>query len=615
MSVYSFRFQVIENVVATSAKISAGFAKMTSAAASFAGKVNTMPKSIEQLETEMRQLQKAQSQTFDLREIRRYGIEIDALDKKVRKLKGDQAASAGASGGGMFGGMGGMLAGVAASVGVADIATTAAKAQGLANALEFTSGGAEKAAPRIAELERQVDRMGLSLESSMIGFKTLDASLMGSGITASQSMDIFRGVSTGVSAMGLSADDAQGVFLALGQIASKGKVQAEELRGQIGERVPGALGIAADAMGVTTAQLDKMMERGELMASDFLPRFAAQMEKSFIGGLDKSSKSLQANMNRINNSIYKLKLSLIPAIERIVSALSGLVGFVQRNADAIAGLAVAIGYAYTVFKVATLAQAAWNVILVISTFLTGGLTGAVAALNAVFWANPIAWVIGLLGALTVALLYCWNNFDGFRGFLVGMWGVIKEFGSIVYDFMIAPLVAAGKVLVGTFTLDPKMVSEGVAQGMAAAEKIANGDGLRTRITKAFTNGWNDGVANTTKINPIGNFFKGASGTPQAAGNANADNRTTGADGWAELAATGGKAGKAAATGGKIGIDNALKSSVSGSREGMKNININIQSLIQSLSFNTGSMTETTTIIRQEIERALLTAVNDANYAN
>ena len=44
-------------------------------------------------------------------------------------------------------------------------------------------------------------------------------------------------------------------MLALAQMASKGTVQAEELRGQLGERLPGAFKIAAAAMGVTQAEL------------------------------------------------------------------------------------------------------------------------------------------------------------------------------------------------------------------------------------------------------------------------------------------------------------------------------------------------------------------------
>jgi tape measure domain-containing protein len=64
-------------------------------------------------------------------------------------------------------------------------------------------------------------------------------------------------------------------------MASKGKVSAEELRGQLGERIPGALGIAARAMGMTQAQFNEMLDSGKIMAEDFLPKFSKRIKKHF----------------------------------------------------------------------------------------------------------------------------------------------------------------------------------------------------------------------------------------------------------------------------------------------------------------------------------------------
>lgn len=83
---------------------------------------------------------------------------------------------------------------------------------------------------------------------------------------------IFESVSMAGSALALSKDQMDGVFLALGQMISKGKVQAEELRGQLGERLPGAFDMAAKAMGVTTAKLDDMLKKGQVTAEEMLPK-------------------------------------------------------------------------------------------------------------------------------------------------------------------------------------------------------------------------------------------------------------------------------------------------------------------------------------------------------
>lgn len=107
------------------------------------------------------------------------------------------------------------------------------------------------------------------MESSYKGFQTLSGSLKGTALEGQATRDIFDAVGIAATVMNLSAEQSEGAFLALSQMASKGKVQAEELRGQLGERIPGALNIAARAMGVTQAQLNDMLDKGKSMPQTF----------------------------------------------------------------------------------------------------------------------------------------------------------------------------------------------------------------------------------------------------------------------------------------------------------------------------------------------------------
>ena len=91
---------------------------------------------------------------------------------------------------------------------------------------------------------------------------------------------IFESISKAAVAMGLSVEQQEGAFLALTQMLSKGNVQAEELRGQLSERLPGAFGIMAKSMGVTEMQLDKLLKEGKVMAAEVLPAFAKELEKA-----------------------------------------------------------------------------------------------------------------------------------------------------------------------------------------------------------------------------------------------------------------------------------------------------------------------------------------------
>jgi len=166
-----------------------------------------------------------------------------------------------------------------------EVAETRKRLEQLENAIRVASGNAGEYRKNLDFLRNITAELGLDAESAAQGFKTLLGSLQGTNLTSRQARDIFRQVSTAVSAMGLSGEDANGVFLAFGQILSKGKVSSEELRGQIGERLPGAFAIAARSLGVTMQELDKMLEQGELISEEFLPKFAAELERTFGQGV------------------------------------------------------------------------------------------------------------------------------------------------------------------------------------------------------------------------------------------------------------------------------------------------------------------------------------------
>lgn len=202
--------------------------------------------------------------------------------------------------------------------------------EGFENAIKFASGSAKEGNANLDFLRKTAQKLGLDLESSIKGFKTLQASAKSAGVSTSETRDVFESVSIAVSAMNLSAEDAEGVFLALGQILSKGTVQSEELRGQIGERLPGAFNIAAQAMGVTTRELNKMLEQGQVISTDFLPKFARELRNNFSGALDQSTNSLQANTNRLKNSFTELQLAIGNQFKGALSVASGgLASFVD----------------------------------------------------------------------------------------------------------------------------------------------------------------------------------------------------------------------------------------------------------------------------------------------
>lgn len=121
------------------------------------------------------------------------------------------------------------------------------------------------AGAQLQAVYEQANRVGLKFVETAEAAKSFFAAGQGTSL-APQLNDIFKAVTNAGAALQLSTEQVNGTFIALGQMMSKGKVQAEELRGQLGERLPGAFQMAARAMGMTTAELDKFMADGKLTA-------------------------------------------------------------------------------------------------------------------------------------------------------------------------------------------------------------------------------------------------------------------------------------------------------------------------------------------------------------
>jgi tape measure domain-containing protein len=144
---------------------------------------------------------------------------------------------------------------------------------------------------------------------------------------------IFRSVSKAAVVFQLDAKDTYEIFRALTQMLSKGTISAEELRGQFGERIPGALAIMADSLGVTLSTLLKLMEDGELLADVVLPKMGEGLEKTFGGRVIKLTQTAQAEINRFANVIdyLKNKIAVSGALDKFVETLKHLGDYLSRE--------------------------------------------------------------------------------------------------------------------------------------------------------------------------------------------------------------------------------------------------------------------------------------------
>lgn len=197
----------------------------------------------------------------------------------------------------------------------------AQQAQQAAGALFNASAAAERLGTQLAFasstpakdmdfLRETTARLGLQFTSTAQAFAGFSAAAKGTSLEGEGARRVFASVAASASVMGLSVDQQSGALLAIQQMMSKGVVSAEEFRGQLGERMPVALQAGAKALEVTTAEFSKMLESGQIIASDFLPKFAVALDELLGDAAENAAGRLDAAVNQMGNAWEQLKTRL-----------------------------------------------------------------------------------------------------------------------------------------------------------------------------------------------------------------------------------------------------------------------------------------------------------------
>lgn len=131
-------------------------------------------------------------------------------------------------------------------------------------------------------------------------YAKMKASGDAAGISTSSLEKMFSSFTRTIAAFNLSTADARLAQLALQQMMSKGKISAEELRRQLGEKIPIAMAAMANAAGVPISQLDKLLKGGKLISHEVMPKFAEELEKMTKNvNLDNIETSLNQQKNKL----------------------------------------------------------------------------------------------------------------------------------------------------------------------------------------------------------------------------------------------------------------------------------------------------------------------------
>lgn len=219
--------------------------------------------------------------------MRRAGTEVDGLTTKLRPLAGALAAA------------------FSVQQGVTALIDANVQAERLGRSLATIATPAFSAREQLGWLREMADRNGVAFDRLSQSFISFAASTRGTTLEGQKTREIYDAIVTSMGRMGRSSEEVSRALQAVGQIASKGTVSMEELRGQLAEAMPGAMQSLANGLGLTTAELIKMTSEGRLLAEDALPALQRELQKTLDATGPEKVAGMEAGWNRLRNAIER----------------------------------------------------------------------------------------------------------------------------------------------------------------------------------------------------------------------------------------------------------------------------------------------------------------------
>ena len=283
-------------------------------------------------------------------------------------------------------------------------------------------------------LRKEAERTGTSFKTLAGAYKNFYSSANMAGFNKNQIQEMFSDVLTAGRGVGVSQQQMGMALLAMEQMLSKGKVSMEELRRQLGNAMPGAFELAAKAMGVTTEQLNELVEKG-LDARVLLPKLTKEMKNYYMEAYLKNIHTLDAELIRLDNAWQDFQKSILQgeageALAQLVRDVTKILRS-QTLLRFIQLISKALGFVIKHLK------------LILLLFGIKTIYNTIRALKALHWAIiDVATSTGVASAATEALAMSYALITS-GSVLAGVKLLTKAMWA-----MCAPLLKLGTILAG-----------------------------------------------------------------------------------------------------------------------------------------------------------------------
>ncbi len=344
---------------------------------------------------------------------------------------------------------------------------------------DLNAGGAVRSAEDLAFLNMQADKTGQSIGGLSKDYLQLKAATDAGNISTEKMRRVFSAVNAEITVLGRSEEDRARAMRALSQIAGKGQVQAEELRGQLAEALPDAVPLAAKGLGVTIPELNKMMKAGTLTAEQFIDAYGRAVEQKYVPALNKLQGTTRLAMGRVKtaweNALVAIGSGKLDAtIGRLLNAVTRLLNLLTKNG------------AFARFG-AKLAASLERVVGPIERLSTDGeraekwLDAIALAFDRLVIAAQIAW--DMLG-------YAYKVFSELSAVAKGYGFTLQGTIDALYRFAAGVLTAVNVFRTGVFSESPvanffASVASAIVETIAALGRLAFGTSVVDGVSSGF----------------------------------------------------------------------------------------------------------------------------------
>ena len=267
----------------------------------------------------------------------------------------------------------------------------------------------------LAAARQATNELNVPQEVAIRGITRISAAVLGAGGNIHNATEAFLNVNAAIKATAGGAEDAKSAITAIVQIFSKGRVSAEELSGQLGERFPAAVTQFQKANSniyKTTADLQDALKKGTVGLRE-LSKFITLLGDDFTETAEKIADSdeeagarLLIQQNRLRIAIgeglvplgaqfqsiaTEILVDLIPTIKviakTVVSGLDAILPLIKvlaANLKTILEITVAIGGAVIITKLSTITFTLAGLVTTVKK-----LAASIKILNLAMLKNPI----------------------------------------------------------------------------------------------------------------------------------------------------------------------------------------------------------------------------------